>query len=246
MTHYLSHSRKEIEERLNERENQIDNLMEERTKLLEEIQKNTPVPIQTTDNEVQTDDRQHEKLVQMNNKLKRVLQTFKDKIHRVVTDRPDLFDGIGEETSERLDHLISKIENQATQSNVLHTERDQIEEQLRTEIKQLQRYVTRRCSSDLISCSISEFYSSLKTSQNEIDNERQMKIEQLSSIVEDYQKQIEQLRQNLSEKDNERSSLSERLNEVELELKKTIDDYASAMTEYESLVKEQTVHSEER
>jgi septal ring factor EnvC (AmiA/AmiB activator) len=65
-------------------------------------------------------------------------------------------------------------------------------------------------------------------------------------MVEDYQKQIEQLQQNLSEKDNERSSLSEHLNEVELELKKTIDDYASAMTKYESLVKEQTLHSEER
>jgi hypothetical protein len=115
--------------------------MKERAKLLEEIEKNTPVPIQTTDNEVQTDDRQHEKLVQMNNKLKRVLQTFKDKIHRVVTDRPDLFDGIGEETSERLEHLISTVENQATQVNVLHVERDQVDEKYQRQIKELQRYM---------------------------------------------------------------------------------------------------------
>jgi len=67
-----------------------------------------------------------------------------------------------------------------------------------------------------------------------------------SSMIEDYQKQIGQLQQNLSEKDNERSSLSERLNKLELELKKTIDDHASTMTKYESLVKEQTLHSEER
>jgi chromosome segregation ATPase len=220
--------------------------MQEPANLLEEIKEKTLPPKQTTDNESQTDDRQHEKLVQVNNELKNELQTFKEKVERVVTEKPDLFDGISEETSERLDHLISKIENQATQINVLHTERDQVEEQLRNEIKQLQRYVTRRCSSDLISCSISEFYSSLETNQNALDNERQMKMEQLSSIVEDYQKQIEQLQQNLSEKDNERSSLSEHLNEVELELKKTIDDYASAMTKYESLVKEQTLHSEER
>jgi predicted transcriptional regulator len=67
-----------------------------------------------------------------------------------------------------------------------------------------------------------------------------------SSMIEDYQNQIGQLQQNLSEKDNEQSSLSERLNKLELELKKTIDDHASAMTEYESLVKEQTLQLEER
>jgi hypothetical protein len=96
--------------------------------------------MQTTDHESQTDDHQHEKLVQMNNKLKRALQTFKEKIHRVVTERPDLFEGIGEETNERLDHLISTAENQATQVSVLQAERDQIEQQLQSEIKELQRY----------------------------------------------------------------------------------------------------------
>jgi cell division protein FtsB len=105
---------------------------------LEEIQKNTSSPVQTTDNESQTDDRQHEKLVQVNNKLKRVLQTFKDKIHRVVTERPDLFIGIGEETTERFDHLIFTVENQGKQLDVLQAERDQTEEQLQSSIKELQ------------------------------------------------------------------------------------------------------------
>jgi hypothetical protein len=114
--------------------------MEERAELLKVAEENTSSPIQTADNESQTDDRQHEKMVQVNNKLKRVLQSFKDKIHRIVTERPDLFDGIGEETSERLDHLILTVENQTTQISELHAQRDQVDQQLQSEIKELQRY----------------------------------------------------------------------------------------------------------
>jgi DNA-binding transcriptional regulator GbsR (MarR family) len=76
----------------------------------------------------------------VNNYLKHVVQIFKDKIHRVVTERPDLFEGIGEEISQRLDHLISTVENQATKINVLEAERDQVEQQLQSEVKDLQRY----------------------------------------------------------------------------------------------------------
>ncbi len=50
-----------------------------------------------------------------------------------------MFQNIGEETSEQLEHLISTIENQATQIDALHAERDQIEKQLQNEIKHLQR-----------------------------------------------------------------------------------------------------------
>jgi hypothetical protein len=113
---------------------------------MEELQKKTLPSIQTIDHESQTDDHQHDKLVQMNNKLKRILQLFKEKIQRAVAERPDIFDGVGEETSERLDHLISTVENQAAQIDLLHVERNQVEEQLRNEIKQLQRLVRRRRS----------------------------------------------------------------------------------------------------
>jgi hypothetical protein len=106
---------------------------------LEEIQKNVSPSVHTTDSEKQTGDQQQDKLVKVNNKLKRALQIFKDKISRLVTDRPDLFTNIGEETSERLDHLISIVEHQATQIDLLQTERNEIEEQLRQEIRQLQR-----------------------------------------------------------------------------------------------------------
>ena len=90
------------------------------------------------DTEVQTDDRQHEKLTQMNTKLKRALQGLKDKIHHLVSERPDLFDGIGEETSERLDHLIATIGNQAAKINLLQTERAETEDQLRNNMRDLQ------------------------------------------------------------------------------------------------------------
>ncbi len=107
---------------------------------MEEIQKNASSSVQITDNEKQTGDQQHDKLVKVNNKLKRVLQTFKDKIHRVVTERPDLFVNVGEETSERLDHLISTVEHLATQIDLLQSEHNESEEQLRNEIHELQKY----------------------------------------------------------------------------------------------------------
>jgi hypothetical protein len=124
---------------LSDYENQIESLTSERANLLEEVKNNTPSPVQTKDNESQTDDRQHDKLVQVNNKLKRVLQTFKDKIHRVVAERPDLFVDIGEETTERFDHLLSTVEDQAKQLDVLQAERDQADEQFRHEIEGLRR-----------------------------------------------------------------------------------------------------------
>lgn len=107
--------------------------------MLEELQKKTLPTVQTTDNESQTDDRQHDKLLQVNNKLKRALQTVKEKIQRVVSERPDLFDGVNEDTSERLDHLISTVDNQAAQIDALQADREQIEVQLSNEIKELQR-----------------------------------------------------------------------------------------------------------
>ena len=113
------------------------------------------VPMQTTDDESQTHDDQHEEIVQANNQLKDVLQTFQDKIQQVVTVCPNLFDGVGEETGERFDHLLSTIENQTTHINALHDERDQIKEQLQSEIKQLQRLATEHFSLSLINNSVS-------------------------------------------------------------------------------------------
>ncbi|CAF3336486.1 unnamed protein product [Rotaria sp. Silwood1] len=206
--------KREMEERLINYENQIQNLIHERTNLLEEIQKHTSSPFQTTDHEKSTD----EKLLKINIKLKRALQTFKDKIHRIVTDRPDLFTDVGEETSERLDHLIVTVDCQAVQIDLLKTERDELEKHLRSQIDELQ--------------------SSLDACRYQIENERQIKTQQLvnatppsddisRSMIENYEKQIHQLQQKLSHNDEERSLLRERLNEVELEFRKTLDDHSN-------------------
>jgi uncharacterized phage infection (PIP) family protein YhgE len=120
----------------------MEDLMQERTNILEEIEKQTTRFVKTTDAESQTDNDEREEIVQVNNQLKDVLQIFKDKIKRVVTGRSDLLDNIDEETSEQLEHLISTRENQAKEINVLHAQRDQIEEQLENEIKQIQRLGT--------------------------------------------------------------------------------------------------------
>jgi len=116
--------------------------------------------------------------------------------------------------------------------------------------------------------SISEFYSSFETCQKELDHERQIKMEQLvssspssdtirlnefshyksvnsisirlfsSTTVEDYQKLIDQLTQNLSQKDEEQSLLRDHLNEVQVELRKTLDDHASTRNQYQSLLEQ--------
>lgn len=53
------------------------------------------------------------------------------------------------------------------------------------------------------------------------------------STIDEYQKQIDQLQQKLSENDDERALLRERLNEVELELRKVSDDRLSTTAMYE-------------
>lgn len=121
-------------------ENRIEQLIHDYAILLEQVEKKSSSPVETTDNESQTDDQQPDKLAHVNNKLKRALQTIKERIHRIVTERPDLFANIGEETSERLDHLISTVEHQAIQIDILQNEREQSEDQLRNEIQELQRY----------------------------------------------------------------------------------------------------------
>lgn len=61
--------------------------------------------------------------------LKQTLQTIEDKIYQLVNDRPELFADISDDMIERIDHLISTIENQVTQIEVLHDERDNLHQQ---------------------------------------------------------------------------------------------------------------------
>jgi hypothetical protein len=127
-----------MEERLTERENQIDNLQAERAKLLEEIEKNIRLPILTIENETLTDD-EYEKLLEVNKSLKCALETIDDKIQHVITARSDLFGDIGRNTSERLDGLISTIQNQTTQIDALKSEHDETKEKYEREMNDLQK-----------------------------------------------------------------------------------------------------------
>ena len=124
----------------------IINFIEERAQLLEEIEKNSATPTFKSDNECQTDDDQHEILLQTNTVLQDALQILEEKIQGIVAERPGLFDSIGQETSARLDHLISTVENQTTQIDLLQAEHDRVEDALQNEIQRLHKSVIAHCS----------------------------------------------------------------------------------------------------
>ncbi len=124
--------------------------MQERANLLEEIEKKNVASIVTADNESQTDEQEDGKLTETNKKLKRALHKIKNQIERIVKERPELFDGIGEDSNERLEHLITVVAYQAAQIDALQAEHDHVEEELRDANKELQRYKTIFCNtSDL-------------------------------------------------------------------------------------------------
>jgi hypothetical protein len=64
--------------------------------------------------------------------LKSEIETIETKIHHIFTARADLFGDIGKETNERLDSLISAVQNQAT-------ERNQLNEKYQRELNDLQK-----------------------------------------------------------------------------------------------------------
>ncbi len=85
---------------------------------------------QIMDHETQTDDQQQDKSVQINNKLKRALQTIKEKVHRIVTEKPELFPQMSDDTIERIEQLVSIVGNQAEQIEILQNERDQFQQNI--------------------------------------------------------------------------------------------------------------------
>lgn len=106
--------------------------MQERAILLKELQEKS-LPIAHFSNKGnQTDDDQHEELLQTNSRLNGVLQTFQEKIDQMAMNKPDLFDDTNKEINERFDQLISTIGNQAAQIDQLREERNRIEEELQT------------------------------------------------------------------------------------------------------------------
>ena len=72
---------------------------------------------QRIDKQCQTDHHQHDKLVYTNNKLKQTVQTIKDKLQHIVTEKENLFLDVNDDPIDRLDHLISIIDKQSTRQN---------------------------------------------------------------------------------------------------------------------------------
>lgn len=71
------------------------------------------------DVESQTDDQGWNKQIQLNQKLKRALQMMKEKIHRMIDERIELFPQQTDETLERLEQISSLIDRQKFQMNDL-------------------------------------------------------------------------------------------------------------------------------
>lgn len=103
---------------------QLENLSQERALLA-----------QAANNDIPKEDEPSARSAQSNTKQKRALQSVKDKIQRVVSDRPELFEGVGEDTNDRLDHLISTLVDQAAQKD---SERMTLEEKIARQSQELQ------------------------------------------------------------------------------------------------------------
>jgi predicted nucleic acid-binding Zn-ribbon protein len=99
-------------------------------KLNEQLNTSSNRLSQIMDHETQTDEQQQDKSVQINNKLKRALQTIKEKVHRIVTEKPELFPQMSDDTIERIEQLVSTFGNQAEQIEILQNERDQFQKNL--------------------------------------------------------------------------------------------------------------------
>lgn len=99
-------------------------------KLNEQLNTSSNRLSQTMDHETQTDEQQQDKSVQINNKLKRALQTIKEKVHRIVTEKPELFPQMSDDTIERIEQLVSTVGNQAEQIEILQNERDQFQQNI--------------------------------------------------------------------------------------------------------------------
>ena len=104
-----------LENQLQEYENQIAELRRQRADVLEQLDAKATAHLPSGDTD---------KMARVNTKLKRALQSIKEKIQQLVSDRPDLFVDVGEETSERLDHLILTVRNQTALINELQMELD--------------------------------------------------------------------------------------------------------------------------
>jgi len=85
-------------------------------------------------------------------------------------------------------------------------------------------------------------FSSVEAYRYQIENERPVRSEPLvtasaPSVVDEYEQQVRELQQELSQSEDERQLLRERLNEIELELNKANDEKSTVSAMYEEQLK---------
>ncbi|CAF4420626.1 unnamed protein product [Rotaria sp. Silwood2] len=136
---------------------------------------------ETIDNETQTDEQSQDKLVQINNKLKRALQTIKDKIHQAIIERPDLFPDTNDDTLERLDHLISTIKNQAIQIDTLQNEHEYMLNKLHQ--AEIQPVIPMDRDSEQQHIYLNEYENQIKS----LKHERDILLEQIKQLEKNLQ-----------------------------------------------------------
>lgn len=79
-----------------------------------------------------------------------------------------------------------------------------------------------------------------------LQNQHSIETEQFTSqtpLFEEYQKEIYQLKQDLSERDEERILLQDRLNKVQFQHRRTSDDQTSTKDKLQAIVEEQNIQS---
>jgi uncharacterized protein (UPF0335 family) len=121
------------------------------------------------------------KMMKMTNKLKRVVQIFKEKIQRVASERPDLFVGVGEETNERLDHLISIVQQQADHIAELDMTHDQMEKRFQNEMEEWKRLESVLADDSSLSSTISFCFSSLESCQEQLSECKRTRVDDVAS-----------------------------------------------------------------
>jgi len=253
-----------MESRLSDYQNQVENLSKERAQLLEEMRHHGSSSVQSGDGEKATGgDQQLDKLVKVNTKLKRVLQTFKEKISRLVTERPELFANIGEETSERFDHLIATVEHQATQIEMLQSEHNETQEQLRNEslvatsapsvvdeyeqqIKELQKKLSQyEDERQLLRERLNEVELEFGKANDERSSLSTMYEEQLQSVIQERNALVEQQATQIDMLQREHNESQEQLQNEIQELKQELDQLRDVSAKYDDVLSQLNTQQEQ-
>ncbi|CAF1419944.1 unnamed protein product, partial [Adineta steineri] len=178
-----------LRSQLVERDDQLQELNEKYSEIVSNVEKPN---IETVDNETQTDEQQKDKLAQINNKLKRALQNIKEKIQRIVNEKPELFINSSDDTVERLDNLLSAIEILQNERDHALQKIDELQNTNRDQIDNMSSSITTQSNSE---DSLSEDYQKqidqLQKHLSQKDEERSLLRERLNEVEVEFRKTLD-------------------------------------------------------